>query len=133
MVLDDFLRALVVACPALLLAARFAWPRKIPWWAVVAITAAASWALHTLRWHLGWVAIQEANDACSRAPMNSECSYIASYHPGIPPTEGRWLPGVEWLLLLSLLYCGAWWAKERRLRISKELLPNTSLERTREG
>lgn len=100
---------LFIGAPAILLAARFYWPRRVQWWLVVVVTAILSTLLSTSSDYLGPRAHFEWQDACVEAslqrPSEQECAFW-TYDVWVLPMHLKWIPGflclVAWLPLYGL-------------------------------
>lgn len=97
-------RGLTIGAPAILLAARFFWPRRVPWWLVVGVTAVLSTLLDAATDYLGPRADLERDDACFAAheqrPLETECEFW-TYDVWVLPMHAKWIPGL--LILMAWL------------------------------
>jgi hypothetical protein len=130
-VLDNVCIALLIASAPTLLAFKFFWQKRVPWWLVILSVVALSTAIGVVHDRIGARAHFERFDACvektpidyASAPGVAEAVFPPScgpifYHVATPPIYLKWIPGVG-LLALSLPFYGlAIWLRARRSRIA---------------
>ena len=122
-----------VVVPALL-AIRFAWPRRLPWWVTVVLASSLGWVLINLTVHFSQAHTDDLVDLAGgfeRASPELIEDWANDGGPRAFALVLGWVPGLLYLLPLLALYGIA-----HRLRGSRSrgtLPPNKSLERTREG
>jgi hypothetical protein len=103
--------ALIVSAPLGLLAIRFLWPKFMPWWSVVLITACLSWGLVTTLDHLSYGVLLDEVAECRAAaakepPPGPDCpTPFVDYWSW--PNYLKWVPGITWLLLWLPIYGAA--------------------------
>jgi hypothetical protein len=115
--------------PPALLAGKWLWPNKLPWWLLVSVVAISSWLLLVLGDHL----VQVRDAECTSQVVGNTIvgcpimEYSYSYN-----RELGWLKGLIYLLPWVAVF-GAAKALHSRRQWPGGAPPNKSLERTREG
>jgi len=130
-VLDNVCIAVLLTSAPALLALKFFWQKRVPWWLVVLSIVALSTAVGLVHDKIGARAHFERFDACVK---DTPIDYAAKpgvavpvfpprcgpmfYHVATPPIYLKWIPGVS-LLALSLPFYGlAIWLRARRARFA---------------
>jgi hypothetical protein len=118
----------LVSAPALLVA-KFIWPTRFPWWAVITAVAIISWGSLVLGEH--FVLLHES-ECTARVVGDTIVGCPIVEHWYTYNRELGWLKGLIYLFPWLALYGAVRVIRKRREHVGGSL-PNTSLERTREG
>src|SRR5688572_24146223 len=118
-VISKACEALIWVLPVILLAVRFFWPNRMPWWLLVALVAVCSSLLVTVVQNLTFKVQEETLAACladppvAPSPAVEPCPlWLLDYY--FPPWYLRWISGFFALALLLPIYGLLHLVKKRR-------------------